>query len=62
MAQGGFQLEDRLFGFIYETVGGLDGMFLLDYNNWKNKNHDEFKKCLNDMKTRDLHVNTKYNR
>ncbi|CAF4177740.1 unnamed protein product, partial [Rotaria sordida] len=62
MAEGGLQLEDKLFGTICQTIGHLDGMFLLNYNNWKNKNHDDFKKCFNDMKTRDLDTNSIFNR
>ncbi|CAF3211024.1 unnamed protein product [Rotaria sp. Silwood2] len=62
MTEGGFQLDDRLFGTVCETIGHLDGMFLLNYHNWENKNHDDFKKCFNDMKTRDLHTNSIYNR
>ena len=56
------QLEDRLFAAIYETICHFDGMYLLNYQNWKNTNYDEFKKCLDDMENRDLHVSTRYNR
>jgi hypothetical protein len=53
MAEGRMQLEHRLFGFIAETIGYFDGKFLLEYRNWSNNNHREFKKLLDDMKKQD---------
>ncbi|CAF3188647.1 unnamed protein product, partial [Rotaria sp. Silwood2] len=56
------QLDDRLFGIVCETVGYLDGKFLLNSQNWTNYNHQEFKENFNDTRTRDLAENKKHNR
>ncbi|CAF1335211.1 unnamed protein product, partial [Rotaria sordida] len=62
MAEGGKQLEDCLFGIVCESVGYLDGEFLLNSQNWINHDHEEFKEKFNDARTRDLQENKKHNR
>ena len=54
VSDGGTQLEDRLFGKIPETIGYLDGKFLIRYEN--------FKQSLNIQQSQDSLVNGKHNR
>jgi len=62
VSEGGMQLEDRLFGKILETIGYLDGKFLLHYQNWSDNNHDDFKNLLDIQHNQDLLMNRKKNR
>ncbi|CAF2055789.1 unnamed protein product, partial [Rotaria magnacalcarata] len=62
MADGGTQLEDRLFGIAYESIGYFGAEFLLNYQNWINHNHEEFKEKFKDIRMHDLLENTKHNR
>lgn len=62
MADGGTQLEDRLFGIACESIGYFDAEFLLNYQNWINHNHEEFKEKFKHARMRDLQENKKHNR
>ncbi|CAF1519487.1 unnamed protein product, partial [Didymodactylos carnosus] len=62
MDEGGFQLEDRLFGFIYNTVGFKDANYLLNINKWRIVSHDKFKRRLLDVQLSDVQENADSNR
>jgi hypothetical protein len=62
MAINGTVLEDRIFGVTCETIGYFDGKFLLNYKNWKNYDHDQFKQKFHEMQNLDLKKNKKSNR
>ncbi|UJR35473.1 hypothetical protein I4U23_028229 [Adineta vaga] len=62
MSEDGLQLEDRLFGIICESIGDLDCKYLLNYENWKNQNHQDFKINFSNSQTLDLNTNQTQNR
>ncbi|CAF1588783.1 unnamed protein product, partial [Didymodactylos carnosus] len=62
IAEGSWQLEDGLFGFIYESIGLEDAEFLLDIRNWKSLSHDQFRKRLLEIKLFSTEENKSVNR
>jgi hypothetical protein len=51
--EGGTQMEDRLFGFVVESLGNSSSLFLLTIENWRELSHEQFKKFLYSAKEDD---------